>query len=95
MFSYSQSVKVSIHVPVKGTTVVRRRELDIELVSIHVPVKGTTRCHRHGTRRAEVSIHVPVKGRPPVRFRFLPNPNCVVSIHVPVKGTTAWRQIVE
>ena len=53
---------VSIHVPVKGTTVRALARGCIRIVSIHVPVKGTTRVLEKSVKHKGVSIHVPVKG---------------------------------
>ena len=58
----SMSRAVSIHAPVKGATLMRRRAATKATVSIHAPVKGATDTLYREFAMTAVSIHAPVKG---------------------------------
>ncbi len=79
-------VRVSIHAPVRGATVLEA-EGSVELqVSIHAPVRGATTSESPGRTRAGVSIHAPVRGA--TRSSCRPAGLSRVSIHAPVRGAT-------
>ena len=56
------SVKVSIHVPARGTTRTISCAVWLSRVSIHVPARGTTQQKEDRQERSAVSIHVPARG---------------------------------
>ena len=78
--------KVSIHVPVKGTTRHSWWRHPIPLVSIHVPVKGTTLQFRQRCLERSSFNPRPREGDDTETERGGDDHD--VSIHVPVKGTT-------
>ena len=53
---------ISIHVPARGTTVLRKMERDGMSISIHVPARGTTTPQRVVRILHNISIHVPARG---------------------------------
>ena len=87
-----KGVGVSIHVPARGTTAVRRMLGKLKEVSIHVPARGTTASTPGiGYRYLKVSIHVPARGTTDrARKRKYQK---IVSIHVPARGTTVSRSL--
>ena len=81
------SVKVSIHVPARGTTVIQLPIISHLQVSIHVPARGTTRTISCAVWLSRVSIHVPARGT--TQQKEDRQERSAVSIHVPARGTTA------
>ncbi len=77
---------ISIHVPLRGTTIKSGVSILRFFISIHVPLRGTTHCRPHTRLWTIFQSTSPCGGRPlPLKF-FLLLPS--ISIHVPLRGTT-------
>ena len=55
-------VKISIHVPARGTTERLWLSTQQKYISIHVPARGTTCTVRVTEQHNNISIHVPARG---------------------------------
>jgi len=59
---YFDNIRVSIHAPARGATVIDIIKDTFPDVSIHAPARGATYCPRPQHRHCSVSIHAPARG---------------------------------
>ena len=55
-------IKISIHTPAKGVTMVINMAENTEDISIHTPAKGVTMVINMAENTEDISIHTPAKG---------------------------------
>ena len=86
MESKRHDIKISIHAPVKGATLLKPLLEEAGFISIHAPVKGATHPLIDDYIELAISIHAPVKGATGIIEKF--KNRKIISIHAPVKGAT-------
>ena len=83
---WPETMLISTHVPMRGTTFQPKCIYAAPVISTHVPMRGTTRLTVDNLAMLVISTHVPMRGTTCDVMRQCRN--FFISTHVPMRGTT-------